>query len=133
MTVTTTTLPNPMTPHAYRRYVGFALAMFLAFGVGMITSFAFFDDDASPAARATATGPEASSSAVTPTMSADATERWATSGAEAYQRKASVEAAERQAVAVAAAAAADLSRAIDECRATATAPDSIERCAGVGR
>ncbi len=130
MTATTTTLPVPTTGHV-PRYIGFALAILLAFSVGMITSVVLFDDDESPAARSAATeSPASTSASAAPTMSADAAERWATSETEAFQRKASVESAERQA---AARAEADPSQASDGCRATAQAPDALERCVGTGR
>jgi hypothetical protein len=128
MTATTTTLPTPTSTQAHR-YAGFAIAILLAFSVGMITSVIVFDDDASPAARPAASSPADASAGAAPTMSADATERWALNGTDVYQRKAAVEAAERQA---AAQASVDPSRAVDECRAGASAPDAIERCARLG-
>jgi hypothetical protein len=119
MTATTTIPAHTSTHGAW--YLLAALTMVLGFAVGVLAGVVVLDDDASPARQGSAAQEATVSASAAPTMSADAAERWATSGTEVYQRKASIEAAERQAeVAV--------SQAVAACQAGAGSPDAIERC-----
>ena len=122
----TTAIPTRKPPHLHR-YVRLALPILLALGIGMATSSVVFDDDPARMADTTDVRPASATASAEPTMSPDAAERWATSETDAYQRKAAAEAAERQS---ASRSGADGDNdAIAACSATASSPDTIERCA----